>query len=194
MVSTPDRNPNVHRRTVLKRGLVGGAVLALGGLGYVGSRRSKLRTPPGDLTVFDALEYSVLFAVAERVVLPAPSMPPLSEVDPVANADRTLRLADEPVLNDIRRLVRLFENPIAGFLFDGRAQPFTALSPEAQDEVLADWRDSRLEVRRTGYVVLRTLVAAAYYGDARTHAAVGYPGPPGGFHQPDAPVWKGEAP
>lgn len=191
----PNQARALSRRRVLKTGVVGGAVLALGGVGFVASRKSRLETPPVLLHVFDALEYSVLWAIAQRVVAPRPGWPSLSHVNPVVNADNTLRLAAPLVLRDIKRLIRLFESPVANFVFGGKTQPFTALESDAQDQVLREWRESRLEVRRTGYVVLRTLVAAAYFGDARTWPVVGYPGPPQGFHQPDAPVWKGgEAP
>jgi hypothetical protein len=32
---------------------------------------------------------------------------------------------------------------------------------------------------------------AAYYGNSKTWAAVKYPGPLPGIHDPNAPVWKG---
>ena len=77
------------------------------------------------------------------------------------------------------------------FLFGGRTTPFTQLDPNEQDEVLAEWRDSRLTLRRTGYRALRGLAMAAYYGNKATWPAVHYPGPLPGIHDPSAPVWKG---
>ncbi|HET9451941.1 MAG TPA: hypothetical protein VFO83_13715, partial [Aggregicoccus sp.] len=68
---------------------------------------------------------------------------------------------------------------------------FTRLSPEAQDAVIADWRDSGLALRRTGFQALRALAAGAYYSSPRVWPAVGYPGPPSALHDPAAPVWKG---
>jgi len=35
---------------------------------------------------------------------------------------------------------------------------------------------------------------AAYYGNPITWPAVGYPGPPKAFHDPNAPLWKGDGP
>jgi hypothetical protein len=72
----------------------------------------------------------------------------------------------------------VLESALAGMIFDGRTKPFTRLSPEAQDAVLAHWRDSRLLVRRTGYQVLRKLTCAAHYAQPTSWASVGYPGPP----------------
>ena len=65
------------------------------------------------------------------------------------------------------------------------------LDPGEQDQVLAEWRDSRLSLRRTGYRALRGIAIAAYYGDQATWGAVGYPGPLPGIHDPTAPQWKG---
>jgi len=184
-------HPVHSRRNVLKTGVAGGALLALAGAGFLASRKSRLLDVPQELKVFDALEYSVLFALARRIVAPPPSWPSLDTVNPVVNADATLALAPEVVLKDIKRLVRLFDNSLASFVLDGWTRPFTALNDAEQDAALAQWRDSRWVLRRTGFVVLRTLLAAAYYGDPHTWQAVGYPGPPEGYHRPDAPVWKG---
>ena len=56
--------------------------------------------------------------------------------------------------------------------------PFTRLSPAAQDDVLVDWRDSRLALRRSGYTVLRKLTQAAHYAAPEAWPDTGYPGPP----------------
>ena len=77
------------------------------------------------------------------------------------------------------------------FLFGGRIEPFTQLNPTEQDEVLNEWRDSRLTLRRTGCRALRGLALAAYFGNPATWNSVGYGGPPPGIHDPNAPVWKG---
>ncbi|MGZ3429573.1 MAG: hypothetical protein ACXVCV_23140, partial [Polyangia bacterium] len=79
---------------------------------------------------------------------------------------------------DFGKLLLLLENALAGFVLDGRARPFTRLSPDAQDEVLADWRDSRLALRRSGFAALRKLTQAAWYAAPEAWADVGYPGPP----------------
>ena len=58
--------------------------------------------------------------------------------------------------------------------------------------MLAEWRDSRIAVRRTGYAALRTLVIAAYYQSPSIWPAVGYGGPPGIFADgPSLPEWRG---
>jgi hypothetical protein len=46
------------------------------------------------------------------------------------------------------------------------------------DAMLAAWRDSRLELKRAAYDALHALVAGAWYGNPRSWARIGYPGPP----------------
>lgn len=157
---------------------MGGALLALGGLGALSLRKGPPRDLPREgLGVLDAREYAVMAALAARIVPDRPGFPTVEELSTAVAADALLQKMDASVRAEMKQLLRLFENALTNALFGGRPRPFTSLSPPTQDEVLREWRDSRLEVRRTGYQALRGLVLAAYYGDARTWAAVGYPGP-----------------
>jgi hypothetical protein len=92
----------------------------------------------------------------------------------------------------VKQLLGVFENALAGFVFGGRREPFTRLPPAEQANVLLEWQNSRLLVRRTGHSALRNLVMGGYYSSSLTWKPSGYPGPPAGYWQPDAPVWKGE--
>jgi len=189
MRSPPDLTT---RRSVLKKGLLGGALLALGGAGLLATRGTRrVPLPKEPLTVLSADEFAVVHAIAERVLAPRPGAPTVDQLNVGYTVDVILSRAGEDVRKELKQLLGLFENGLAGFLFGGRTKPFTQLAPEAQDDVLREWRDSRLELRRTGYQALRTLVGAAYYSSKDSYAAVGYPGPPEGFHQPDAPEWRG---
>ena len=179
------------RRRFLQGGLLGGALLALGG-GTLALRATRLvPTPPEGLLVLSPGQYAVVDAFVRRMVPPRPGFPTHEEVRTAFNADRILAGAEAGAQEDFRTLLDLFESALAGLLLTGRTAPFTRLSPEAQDAVIADWRDSGLVLRRTGYHALRALAAGAYYGSPRVWPAVGYPGPPSGLHDPDAPVWKG---
>jgi hypothetical protein len=181
------------RRGFVKKGLFGGALLAIGGgLGFLGARNPVLVPLPREgLMTFDHLEYSVIHAIALRMIPYRTGFPAVEEVRVAFNADRVLQRADEGSRTELKRLIHLLENGVTNLLFGGRPEAFTRLSPEAQDQVLRDWQNSRLEVRRTGFQALRTLVLAAYYASPLSWKAVGYGGPPPGFHQKDAPVWKG---
>ena len=71
---------------------------------------------------------------------------------------------------EVRQLVGLFENALAGLLLDGQWKTFTASTPEQQDARIRSWQQSRLEVRRTGYRALKKIVYSSYYGARETWA------------------------
>ncbi|HEX9101367.1 MAG TPA: gluconate 2-dehydrogenase subunit 3 family protein [Polyangia bacterium] len=165
----------MDRRTFIRRGLVGGLLLSVGGsVGLAAWPSDQRLRARGPLRALDARQFAVLAAVAARTVT-APKADPITIAERV---DAQMALAPPEVRADFGKLLLLFENALAGFVLDGRAKPFTRLSPAAQDEVLADWRDSRLVVRRSGFAVLRKLTQAAWYAAPEAWADVGYPGPP----------------
>jgi hypothetical protein len=165
----------MDRRTFIRRGLFGGLLLAVGGsvglVAWPSDENVRARRPLRALT---PRQFAVLAAVAGRTVT-APG------ADPIAIAERIdaqMATAPAEVRADFGKLLLLFENALAGFVLDARPKPFTRLAPAAQDDVLADWRDSRLVVRRSGYAVLRKLTEGAHYAAPEGWAGTGYPGPP----------------
>ncbi len=187
----PPRGAPPSRRGVLKKGLFGGLVLALGGGGWLFTRRSAVVALPEGLQVLDAREYAVMWALVQRFAPVRVGFPSADELKTAVACDGILAMTDDTSRAEVKQLLLLFENALPNFLFGGRARPFTQLDPVTQDEVLAEWRDSRLVLRRTGYLALRGLALAAYYGNPGVWAAVGYGGPPAGIYDPAAPVWKG---
>jgi hypothetical protein len=162
----------MDRRTFLKRGLFGGAALFLGGGALAVLPTKELGAPRRALAVLDARGFQVIIAIARRVV------PETVDAVTVAHGvDDLLRRAPSDAQHDFGNLLGLFENALPGFLFDQRVLPFTRLSPESQDAVLRDWRDSRITIRRTGYHALRRLCLACAYADEATWPAVGYAPP-----------------
>jgi Gluconate 2-dehydrogenase subunit 3 len=190
MASLGPHSPS--RRSLLKRGVLGGALLAVGGAGFLALRAGKRLPPPSDgLHVFSEQEFAVLDALAHRLVAPLPGWPTVEEVGVARAVDRIAERVEPSARAELKQLLGLFDNALAGFVFGGRTQPFTALGAAAQDRVLEEWRDSRVALRRTGYNALRTLVLAGYYQSPLTWKPIGYPGPDQDFYQPDAPAWFG---
>lgn len=186
----PPRRPG--RRSFLKRGLFGGALLALGGMGWLSTRDGlEVPLPKEGLLVFSPREYATIFALAEALIPPRPKFPPADSVRVAFHADRALVRADPTAVDELKQLLGLFDNAVTGLLFSGDGRPFSRLSRIERAEVLEDWANSRFALRRTGYQALRTLVLASYYANPATFRAVGYPGPPAGIHDPNAPAWKG---
>ncbi len=167
--------PPVTRRSVLKRGLFGGLLLLLaGGTGLALVPSRDVAPAPGTLLSFSPERFNVLVAFAARVA------PPGADAVAVARGvDLTLSYGLEETRQDIGKLLGLFENALPGLLLDGRALPFTRLSPEGQDAVLESWRTSRLALRRTGFQALRKLCLQAYWIQESSWKAIGYDPPTG---------------
>ena len=165
----------MNRRSFVKRGLLGGALLALGGSIGLATWPSQLAVQPRrKLQALDARQFAILAAVAARTVQ-APAADP---VEIAHRCDERMALAFPEVRADFGKLLLLLENGLAGLLFDGRAKPFTRLGPDEQTQALERWRDSKLAVRRGGYAVLRRLTQSVWYAAPEAWASTGYPGPP----------------
>jgi hypothetical protein len=187
----PPPGEKASRRSLLRKGLWGGLLLALGGGGFLALRKGPVVRLPAGLQVLDEREYAVVAALVARIIPRRQGFPPAEELETAVAVDRILSQEDESARREVRQLLLLFENALPTLLFGGRTQPFTALATDEQDQVLEEWQTSRLTLRRSGYLALRTLVNAAYYGHPAVWPAVGYPGPPPGVYHPEAPVWKG---
>jgi hypothetical protein len=165
----------MNRRSFVKRGLFGGALLALGGSIGLASWPSLLGPQPRrKLQVLDARQFAILTAVAARTV----EAPQADPIEIAHRCDERMALAYPEARADFGKLLLLLENGLAGLLFDGRAKPFTRLAPEEQAAALNHWRDSKLAVRRGGYAILRRLTQSVWYAAPDAWAATGYPGPP----------------
>ncbi len=167
------------RRNLLRGGLGGAALLALGGVG-LGLQSTRLGPAPTEaLLVLTAEEHAILAAVARRTCpQPGPDVPGADALGVGLLADRLLSRADPGTAADVKSVLALFENGLVGALFGERIRPFTQLEPEAQDAVLLAWRDSSVALRRTVFRALSTLVTALYYGHPSVWPGIGYPGPP----------------
>ena len=168
----------MNRRVFLKRGLLGGALLAVGGgTGLALWPSTERYRPQGPLSVLDERRFAILAAIAARVVT-APTADPVTIAHTI---DASLARATPEAQADIRKVLMLFENALGGLLLDGRWRPFTSLAPDAQDRVLEAWRDSRLVLRRGAYKALKNLCVTSFYRREAGWKVAHYPGPPAWF-------------
>lgn len=165
------------RRTLLAAGAAGAVALALGGVGLA-LQGTVPRAPGAPLVALDPRAFSVLAAVADRICPGGGGLPTASEARVAEKLDQLLSTLDPAVTVELSQLLRLIENALVGFAFDGRIRAFTALTPERQDRVLEGWRTSRLPLRRAGFKALAGLCNATYWATPSTWPHTGYPGPP----------------
>ena len=165
----------MQRRTFLKRGLLGGALLSIGGGTALVFSPGKLHfLPTAPLKALDRKTFNVMAAIAARVVT-------VPGADPVAIAhtiDGALAFAVPEARHDIVQVLGLFDNALIGLLIEGQPHPFTRLDGPAQDAALLAWRDSPLVLIRGAYRALKNLCTTSFYRKESTWALVGYPGPP----------------
>jgi hypothetical protein len=167
------------RRGFLKKGLLGAALLAVGGAGWLATRKTRPAAAlGGPFQVLSPEEATVVLALADRLVPERAGFPRPREVGVPRKVDAIVGMTHPATQEEVRRLLRLFENALAGLLLDGQLRTFTGCAPAAQDARIRAWARSRLALRRTGYRALTRLVYAAYYASPETYGALGYPGPP----------------
>lgn len=164
----------MDRRTFLKRGAIGGALLALGAGGLLAWPGRMVAAPKRALKSIDGRAFQVLVAVAQRIV----AVPGADAVEIAHRVDETFVYASAEARHDLGALLGLLEAALPGAVLDFRLGPFTTLSPARQDVVLRTWRDSSIAVRRAGFEALRKVCLAAHYGDPATWASIGHPQPP----------------
>ena len=137
-----------------------------------------MREPTRPLKALDPLEFSILWAVADRIAPHGDGAPTASSLGIPELIDETLSKMHPVDVADLKKLLRTIESATIGLLLDGRPTPFTASSPAIQDKTLVSWRESRITLRRSGYKALHKVCTSAYWGTPATYALSGYPGPP----------------
>jgi hypothetical protein len=182
------------RRSLLKKGVFGGAVLFLGSaaasLPILWRPHGRLRAPGQGATpapsrplrYLSPIEYGVFAALSARLVLgdDAPAgWPSTDRIDCAGRLDELLGTLHPRAARELCRLLRIFENGMTGLLATGHPETFSAAAPLEQDRRLEAWRHSRLAVLRSGYEALKRLAHATYYSAPEVFASVGYAGPPG---------------
>ena len=114
-------------------------------------------------------EYHALAAIGGAVLGTSVTPEQIAAAGPLLER---LRTSDRVQLRAAIHLV----NRIAPLLA-GRLCAMTELSPEEREHILARWAASRLPLRRQVVAALKTVAAAAHYGEQSGWRSVGYDGP-----------------
>ncbi|MFQ5458158.1 MAG: gluconate 2-dehydrogenase subunit 3 family protein [Myxococcota bacterium] len=164
----------VSRRGFLKGTLAGSALLAGSSLLPQGCARY---APPGaPLEVFDAKEFAVLAAAADRIVgeglAPEPSP---SEAGVAAQIDAAFAFAPGGVQSQVKQMLQIFEHGTQIFFFSFKR--FTELTPEEKDDYIRTWMDSGLAFRKTVFWAMKKIAFAFYYSTPAVWPSIDYDGP-----------------
>lgn len=165
----------MQRRTLLKLGVVSGAVLALGGgaLALLRPGWVEGRFTPAGRELFAAVARSVL-----EGMLPEPPVERQAALN--AHLDRlqaTIAGLPAPVQAELAELSALLLHPAGRLALTGLGSDWPQADTAALRAALQGLRDSRLALKQQAYHALRDLTNGAYFSDPSTWRAIGYPGP-----------------
>ena len=107
----------VSRRTILKYGLGGASLLALGGAGLA-MRPTKMVTPQRELLLLSPTEYSILVAVASAMLDGVEGFPSARETQIAETVDEALYSCHPGVQKEFVQLLGLLESALAAQDFD----------------------------------------------------------------------------
>lgn len=166
----------MRRRTLLTLGLAGAATLAAAGWW------AALRKPPGAVAALDADAQAIVRAIVPAMLAGALPLPQPERVDAIAetvhHVDRAIRGLPPFARAELGQLFALLALTPARRAFAGVASPWANASVDEVAAFLDAWRDSGWALKRSAYGALHQLIFAAWYGNPRSWAGIGYPGPP----------------
>lgn len=158
------------RRTFLKAGLLGGALLAAGGLAALVAGRDA-----------DADRRQVLSAVIPAVLDGALPDEPQARAAAVARCadgvDAAIAGLPPAARQEAAQLFALLAIPPSRYALAGVRSSWDAASQEEAAAFLERWRVHPIALMRSGYGALHDLTLAAWYADESTWESIGYPGP-----------------
>lgn len=171
--------PALSRRSLLKVGLLGGAMLATAGITVAlvdrfsaAPAEGYLALRPADLPVLSALAPVML----EGSV--APERLPEAGRLTVQALDRQLAHLSPEMLKLTRQMLDVLALPVTRGPLTGIWGSWESATPEALRNFLTRWENSSLALLRMGHASLLQLVMMAWYALPESWAHCGYPGPP----------------
>lgn len=167
----------MRRRTFLAVGAASAAALAAAGWW------SWLRKPGAVAArVLDDDAAAIVAAITPAMLAGAlPEIPQARAVairEVVAGVDRALSGLPPHARAEIGQLFALLALAPARRAFAGVASPWPEASVDEVAAFLNRWRGSGWALKRSAYDALHQLIIAAWYGNPRSWASIGYDGPP----------------
>ena len=158
------------RRTFLKAGLLGGTLLAVGGLAALVAGRDP-----------DADRHQVLSAVIPAVLDGALPDEPAARAAAVARCaqgvDTAIAGLPPAARQEAAQLFALLAIPPSRIALAGVRSSWDEAGKDEVAGFLERWRVHPIALMRSGYGALHDLTLAAWYADESTWESIGYPGP-----------------
>jgi hypothetical protein len=173
------RPPNVTRRTLLKAGIAGGAVLVFAR--WIVSSYPPPESPEVGKWTLEPSARAIISAIVPVLLegaLPGADGSIEARAEVVAGVDRAVAGLPPGAREELTQLFALLSFAPTRCLVAGVWSSWPQASPESVATFLASWRDSRFALLRSAYAALHQLILAAWYGNARAWPAIGYDGPP----------------
>lgn len=168
----------LSRRQFLKAGLIGG--IALSGLAaWYGLRRGLSKHGETDFTGSEAAMVSAVAAAVLAGMLPKEAGARRAALDrTVSGVARAIGGLGAAAQQEIGELFALLDFPPTRGALAGIWMRWEDAGPDKVAAFLTSWRHSRFALLQSAYAALHDLVLGAWYGQAESWQAIGYPGPP----------------
>ena len=166
------------RRRFIQAGVAGTALLAL--VSFVDRPRAQ---PAPKLRNLDARGVELLQALIPVVLagaLPAGAERPAAIAETIEAFDRALSGLEPAIQEEIGQMLSVLVYAPTRIAVAGVWPAWREAGAQEIADFLIGWRDSFSQLKRSGYRALTQLIQAAWYGNTRSWAAIGYPGPPSG--------------
>ena len=167
----------ISRRTFIFAGAFG--IAALVAVRYWPRANVPTRVP---LQSLDADGEAIMRAIVPAILAGALPQDPAQRheavQETVANVDRAINGLSPLQIREIDQLLPLLALAPVSWLLTRSTRAWDEATASDVDAFLARLRDSRIALLRAAYDALHQLVFAAWYGNPRSWAAVGYNGPP----------------
>lgn len=171
---------NIGRRTFLKAGVAGSALLLAGRWLPAPGVAAEVDSPA--LRYLGSADVVMLRRVVPVVLAGALPQDPASQagaIDEILQGiDLVIHHQSLAVRGEIADLFGLLTRGVTRTLVAGVWSSWDEASTEEVQAFLAGWRDSRFTLLRSAYLGLQQLVVASWYGNPRSWPRIGYGGPP----------------
>lgn len=165
----------MRRRTLLKIGLAGGALLAVAGAGLalVQPARREGRLTESGRALFTALAPAVLAGL-----LPAEAAARQQAVQALLPRVEAAIEGMPPAMQaEVDELLTIAASGPGRWALVGLSSPWATAGSDEIQAALRGMRDSSLALRQQAYHGLRDLTNGSYFAGEATWAVLGYPGP-----------------